>query len=58
MSEWIQDQKTNKCVSGQTVPPILMRPCLFFLISEIPDGEKRSEMVVNLILRYEKINGT
>jgi hypothetical protein len=32
-----------------------MRPCgLFFLLSEIPDGEKRSEMVVNLIPRYEK----
>jgi hypothetical protein len=27
---------------------------VFFTISEIPDGEKRSEMVVNLILRYEK----
>jgi hypothetical protein len=29
----------------------------FFLLNEIPeipDGEKRSEMVVNLILRYEK----
>jgi hypothetical protein len=25
-----------------------------FLLSEIPDGKKRSEMVVNLILRYEK----
>jgi hypothetical protein len=45
----------KKCVSGQTVPPKLMRPCMFFLLSrEIPDGEKRSEMVVNLILRYEK----
>jgi hypothetical protein len=40
----------KKCVSGQTVPPKLMRPCGFFLLSEIPDGE----MVVNLILRYEK----
>jgi hypothetical protein len=29
--------------------------CFFLLIgSEIPDREKRSEMVINLILRYEK----
>jgi hypothetical protein len=27
---------------------------LFCLLSEIPDGEKRREMVVNLILWYEK----
>jgi hypothetical protein len=38
----------KKSVSGHTVPPKLI------LLSEIPDGEKRSEMVVNLILRYEK----
>jgi hypothetical protein len=31
-----------------------MRPCRFFLLSEIPDGEKRSEMGVNLIPEYEK----
>ena len=48
--------KKKTCVSGKTVSPKLMRPCVFFvffLLVRFLNRGKRSEMV-SVVSRYER----